>query len=239
MMGRALGAARPTRPLDGEPFATFIKSKSGAGEIGLPDPQEAIRNLKIALVASISVDVVVKKDGPQVRFVFDQGKLLKMTPHPDTMEGGSSGAFHSWLSLVTGPNFVSSTPGYSLVRANDIIGELTNAQDQFGRRSSTRGELRSVRALNGLLRISRTREYAGMEAGIMLSNRRRNNRQSTAEFAGGSNQDYTPSRRFEGFWDEWWSSTKLDLGVWSRRIMFAAIRGALKEVRVCFISYAT
>lgn len=230
VMGRNLGSVRSSRPIDSQPFASYIRSPAGAGEIGLPDPEESLRNLKIALFACISVDVVVRSDGPQVKFSFDQRKLLKLTPHPDTMEGGPQGAFHSWLSLVTGPDMVRSIPGFSLVRARDIKFQLESVQQRLGKlkRVSTRS-LKPVQALSNLLKISRTRSNAGDLAGLMLNNRRRNGHRSTAQFAGGATGDYHPSKSFDGFWDEWWFSIKQDLGVWSRRIMFAAIRGALKR----------
>lgn len=230
VMGRSLGSAKASRPIDSQPFAQYIKSPAGAGEIGLPDPNESIRNLKIALFAAISIDVVVRSDGPRVKFEFDQGKLLKLTPHPDTMEGGARGAFHSWLSLVTGPDMVNRIAGFSLVRASDIRAEMQSVAQKLERSNlKNRRTFKPLKALEGLLKISRTRGNAGDYAGLMLRNRRNGRKRSTAEFAGGENQDYSPTRRFDGFWDEWWLSVKADLGTWTRRIMFAAVRGSLKR----------
>lgn len=229
VMGRSLGTPKASRPIDSQPFARYIKTPAGAGEIGLPDPDEAIRNLKVALFAAISVDTVVRGDGPQVKFEFDQSRLLKLTPHPDTMEGGEKGAFHSWLSLVTGPDMVKSISGFSLVRASDIKAEMQSVSQKLERSSfRSRRALKPLQALEGLLKISRTRGNAGDYAGLMLRNKRNGRKRSVAEFAGGDNQDYSPTRRFDGFWDEWWMSIKADLGVWTRRIMFAAVRGSLK-----------
>lgn len=226
VMSRSLGSAKPSRPLDSERFVAFIKSPGGAGEIGLPDPNESIRNLKIALLASISVDVVVRSKGPQIKFRFDQRKLLKMTPHPDVFESGGGGAFFSWLSLVTGPDFVRNIRGHSLVRVGDIKAQLNKLENKNS--LSNRPTMRPARALNNLIRISRTRGNAGDLAGLMLSNQRGKG-QSPAEFAGGSGMTYRPSGKFNGFWDEYWFSMKQDLRVWGKRVMSAAIRGVLRR----------
>jgi hypothetical protein len=227
-MGRSLGAARSSMPLDNEQFIKYIKTPMGAGEIGLPDPVESIRNLKIALMSAIVIDVVVRSNGPQVKFRFDQQKLLKLTPHPGQLNGKGFDTFYSWLSLITGPSFIKSIAGYSLVRVSDIKSELTLLNNKLkGRRG--RGESRSVKALNGLLRISRTKNNAGDQAALMLSNKAKNGKKSPAEFAGGYRDDYSTSSRFDGFWDKYWINLKNDLNLWVRRVIFAAVRGLLRK----------
>lgn len=231
VLGRSLGRMSSRTRLTDEPFARYVKSKAGAGEVGLPDPNESLDQLKIALIAAITVDVVVRKNGPQVRFRFDQRKLLKLTPHPDQFEGGPKGAFYSWLSLVTGPDFVSSIPGYALVRVGDMQKEMRKA-------SSKASGLTSVKALRGMkkvefiqnvISVSRTRGYAGEMAGVMLTtNRKGNSKKSSAEFFGGKSQDYKPSKNFSGFWDKWWVQRKQELAVFVRRIMGAAVKAILK-----------
>jgi len=231
ILGRSLGRMSSRTRLTDEPFARFIKSKAGAGEVGLPDPQESLEQLKVALIAAITVDVVVRRNGPQVKFRFDQRKLLKLTPHPDQFEGGKKGAFYSWLSIVTGPDYISSIPGYALVRVADMQKELRKA-------SSRSSGLVSIQALRGLkkmefiqnvISVSRTRGYAGEMAGVMLrTNRSGKGRQSSAEFFGGKSQDYHPSRNFSGFWDRWWVQRKEELSVFVRRIMGAAVKAILK-----------
>lgn len=231
VLGRSLGKLTSRSRIEDEPFARYIKSKAGAGEVGLPDPQESLERLKLALVAAITVDVIVRKNGPQVRFRFNQRKLLKLTPHPDQLEGGKKGAFYSWLSLVTGPDHVSSINGYALVRVRDMNKEI--------RKSSARmSGLTSVKALRGLkkiefienvIRVSRTRSYAGELAGVMLrTNRTGKSKKSPAEFFGGKSQDYSPSKNFEGFWDRWWVQRKQELSVFVRRVMGAAVKAILK-----------
>jgi hypothetical protein len=42
---RTLGSAKPRRPIDRAPFARFIKSKHGAGEVGLPNPDQELQKL--------------------------------------------------------------------------------------------------------------------------------------------------------------------------------------------------
>ena len=223
---RSLGGAKPLRPIEQEAFAKFIKSSPGAGEIGLPDPEESLRNLKIALVQSITVDVVVSRGGPQIKFTFDQRRLLKLTPHPDRFESGTKGPFFSWLSLVTGPDFVSSgTPGYSLVRVSDIKASLRKSPSN---KSATGINPRRARIAEGLIRVSRTRNNAGEFAAIMMRYRANSGGRSPAEAFGGKSEDYRPNPRFNGFWDEWWLRNKVEFAVWSRRVMSATVRALLR-----------
>jgi len=227
VFNRSLGSAKAQKDLEREPFAKFVMSKAGAGEIGLPDPMESIRNLKAALLQAITVDVVVRKDGPQVKFTFDQRKLLKLTPHPSKFENGTKGPFFSWLSLVTGPDFVTSgTPGFSMVRVSDIRASQRKASPTS--KSAKKINLRRANIAENLVRASRTRGNAGEFAAIMLSNRSKRGGQSPAERFGGSKSSYAPSSKYKGFWDEWWMRTKMDLGVWSRRIMSATARALLR-----------
>lgn len=230
VFNRSLGSAKPPRRLEQEPFAQFIKSKAGAGEVGLPDPNESLRNLKAALMASVTVDVVVRKDGPQVKFSFDQRRLLKLTPHPDRFEGGGSASFFSWLSLVTGPDFLQGgTPGHSLVRVSDLKAGLRKSGTSANSRQSSKINLRRANIVEGLIRSSRTRGNAGELAGIMMRNKsQRAGGRSPAEAFGGRTEDYRPSARFKGFWDQWWLRNKLELGIWSRRVMTATVRELLR-----------
>ena len=226
VLNRSLGSAKPTRRIEEESFAKFIKSKAGAGEIGLPDPDKSLNNLKIALVASITVDVIVRGDGPQIKFTFDQRKLLKLTPHPDRFEGGISAPFFSWLSLVTGPDFLrGGTPGFGLVRVIDLRETLRNSRSlaEGGKIARKR-----VSITESLIRASRTRGNAGDLAAIMLSTRFNKSGRTAAEAFGGVQDDYKPDARFQGFWDSWWSQNKLELGTWSRRVIAATIRALLK-----------
>ena len=226
VFNRSLGNAKPQRAIDQEPFAKFVKSKAGAGEIGLPDPSESIRNLQVALLAAITVDVIVNQGGPKIRFSFDQRKLLKLTPHPSKFEKGTKGPFFSWLSLVTGPDFVTGgTPGFSLVRASDIRASLTRTASG---KISKKNNMRRASMVENLIRSSRTRGNAGELAGVMLSNQAKRGGKSPAESFGGDKGSYVPSSRFKGFWDEWWLRTKLELGIWSRRVMSAAARAILR-----------
>ena len=230
VLNRSLGSAKPLRKIEQEPFAQFIKSKAGAGEIGLPDPDESLRNLKAALMASITVDVVVRKNGPQIKFSFDQRRLLRLTPHPDRFEGGASAQFYSWLSLVTGPDFLrGGTPGHSLVRVSDLRASLRKSGPDANSRQASKINLRRANIVEGLIRASRTRGNAGELAGLMMRNRaKRAGSRSPAEAFAGQTRDYTPSTRFKGFWDSWWLQNKLELGTWSRRIMSATVRAILR-----------
>ncbi len=231
VLGRNLGRMSSRTRLTDEPFARYIKSKAGAGEIGLPDPEESLRQLKIALIAAITVDVVVRKNGPQVKFRFDQRKLLKLTPHPDQFEGGAKGAFYSWLSLVTGPDFISSISGYSFVRVGDMQKELRKASARTSGLTSVKAlrGLKKVQFIENVISVSRTRGYAGEMAGVMLRNNKKGNaKKSSAEFFGGKSSDYKPSKSFDGFWDKWWVQRKQEFAVFVRRIMGAAVKAILK-----------
>ncbi len=230
VFGRSLGAAKPRRKLEQAPFVRFIKSNAGAGEIGLPDPNESIRNLKAALLASITVDVIVRKTGPQIKFSFDQRRLLKLTPHPNRFESGVKGPFFSWLSLVTGPDFAQGgTPGFALVTAGDLKASLRKSSSASS--NGAKVSLRRVNITEGLIRASRTRGNAGEFAAVMLRTRSSRGGRPAAEAFGGKTQDYRPSGRFNGFWDLWWLETKLELSIWSRRVMSAMMRALLGGVR--------
>jgi hypothetical protein len=230
VFNRSLGSAKPQRKLEQEGFAKFIKSNAGAGEIGLPDPDGSLHRLKIALMAAISVDVVVRKSGPQIKFSFDQRKLIRMTPHPDRFEGGPQAPFFSWLSLVTGPDFLQGgTPGFSLVRVGDLKDSFRKSGTASNSRQASKINLRRANIVEGLIRSSRTRGNAGELAGIMMRNRaKRSGVRSPAEAFGGQTKEYRPSPRFNGFWDEYWLRMKLELGTWSRRVMSATVRALLK-----------
>jgi hypothetical protein len=232
VMGRSLGNLTAKTRLEDEQFAKFIKSKKGAGEIGLPDPDESLNQLRLALIAAITVDVVVRRNGPQIKFRFDQRKLLKLTPHPDQFEPGAKGAFYSWLSLLTGPSYLSGgTPGYALVRVGDIQKEIRRASSKNAglvSAKSLRG-LKKIKFLENAINVSRTKGYAGEMAGLMLKTTKTGKAKKTqSEFFGGKNKDYQPSKNFEGFWDKWWVQRKQELSVYVRRVMTAAVRSIIK-----------
>lgn len=232
VLGRSLGKLTSRTRLEDESFAKFILSKEGAGEVGLPDPHESLEQLKIALIAAITVDVVVRRNGPQVKFRFDQRKLIKLTPHPDRFEAGAKGAFYSWLSLVTGPDYLSGgTPGFALVRVGDIQKEMRRASSKNSGLTSAKSlrGLKKVQFLQNAINVSRTRAYAGEMAAIMLkTNKTGKSKKTQAEFFGGKNRDYQPSKNFNGFWDKWFAQRKQELAVFVRRIMSAAVRSILK-----------
>ena len=226
VLGESLGELQSNSNIEDEGFAKYIKSPEGAGEIGLPDPQESLENLKLALIASITVDVVVRAKGPQVKLRFDQRKLLKLTPHPDQFEQGQKGPFFSWLSLITGPDFLSGgTPGYSLVR----VGQIRTAMEKRGvagmTSSAARAGLKRVTFFQNVMRVSRTAGYAGDYAAVMLSNTTKPGAKlSSAQYFGGDNTPYKPSKTFSGFWDRWWLQRKVEMGDFARLIMTTAIQ---------------
>lgn len=228
VFGRSLGMAKPHKRIEDEAFARFIKGKAGAGEIGLPDPSESLHQLKAALFAALTVDVVTRgKHGPQIKFVFDQKRLLKMTPHPNQKDGsGKSSAFYSWLSLVTGPGFLNGgTPGFGLVRVKDLREGLKSSK------SMKKGGVRSMRRAQiteSLIRSSRTHGNAGEMAGIMMSTKSKKGKSPALSF-GGTGEDYHPDAKFNGFWDIWWTQIKPELSVWSKRVMSATIQGILRK----------
>lgn len=223
VFGRSLGIARATTNLDNEAFVRFLHTPAGAGEIGLPDIDKALKDLKIALAASITIDrVSILDKGLQIILRFNQRTLLKLTPHPNRFEGGFQGPFFSWLQLITGPQLVTGgTPGFGLVRVRDLMTQL--------QRSGSATNLRRVEITHSLLNRSRTRSIAGNMAAIMMSTRRSGSKRSPAEAFGGVTEDYSPSRQFDGFWDEWWLRTKNDLSRWAQRIMFTAIKAVIEK----------
>jgi len=231
VFGQSLGTASPRRRIDDEPFAKFITSQEGAGEIGLPDPEESLRNLKAALMTALTVDVLSRSGfSPQMKFVFDQNRLLKRTPHPNQKESGASSPFFSWLSLVTGPQFISGgTPGYGLVRVRDLQKSLQESSSMA--KGGVRG-MRRVQITENLIRVSRTHGNAGELAAIMMKTRSSGRGKSPAEAFGGVTEDYAPSPKFNGFWDLWWQQIKIDLNMWARKVLRATIRGILRGKNV-------
>lgn len=227
VFGRSLGIAKPNRRIEDEAFAKFIKSKEGAGEIGLPDPDESLRNLKAALMTALTVNVLSRSGfSPQIKFSFDQNRLLKRTPHPNQRESGAPSPFFSWLSLVTGPGFVGGgTPGFGLVRVSDLRAGLRSSKNTA--KGGIRG-LRRAQITESLIRSSRTHGNAGEFAAIMMKTKSTSGRRSPAEAFGGVTKDYRPNPKFDGFWDIWWMQTKLELSLWSRKVLNATIRGILR-----------
>ena len=157
--------------------------------------------------------------------------MVKLTPHPDQFESGPKGAFYSWLSIVTGPDYTSSIPGYALVLIRDMNRQIRKTSARSSGLTSI-GALRSLKKMEfiqNMISVSRTRGYAGELAGVMLrNNRSARSTKSPAELLGGQSQDYKPSKSFEGFWDKWWVQRKQEFSVFVRRIMGAAVRAILK-----------
>ena len=229
VFGTTLGTAKPKMSVRSSNFARFIQSPEGAGEIGLPDPVRSISELSDALVDCIDVMVTVTAKGPKASFVFDQERLLRKTPHPANFTPGAKPPFYSWLSLVTGPDFASAgTPGFGLARISDIR-KAQNSRSSLTRRSSkVLANSNGVSELvSRLARASRTRDYAGESAGLMLSIRSATGRKSPAESLAGISSQYKPSRTYKGFWDLWWNQNRAVVEEWTQRIVSEAIRQVL------------
>lgn len=130
---RSVGNAKPRTPLNNYPPFRFIKSRQGQPEIGLPDPNQSMEMLRVALYKSIIVRVTVTAFGPRIRLEFNLDKLLLLTPHPNR-----NSEFYSWLSLVTGPKFLSkgiATHGYvarSSVRSRSLVKIFRSSRTQRG-----------------------------------------------------------------------------------------------------------
>lgn len=187
---------------------TIIGSKELIGELGLPDPQETMRNLRIALTASITSRTVLYSDGPRSKVTFDQGRLLRLTPHPANFEGGNAAPFFSWLSLITGPDMPTKTDGFALVRVKDILNTLKSIKAGDMNTTGFTSIRRKANQLQNVASSSRSARSAGLAAGIMLSTipGTRGRGISPAEAIGGRGyEDYSPSKKFAGFWDDWWT----------------------------------
>ncbi len=231
--GSQVGIAKASRRLEGESFARFILSKEGAGEIGLPDPNHSLDELKDALFHAITPDIIVRNKGPQIKFKFDQSRLLRLTPHPGRDAKQGPAPFFSWLELVTGPNFQSAgTPGFTLVRVGDIRQQARNLRGSGeAGPSSEKGFRKRMQSLTNVIRGSRTLSYSGNSAGLMFLTTSLDKAVGQGEFFGGQATDWRPSVSFEGFWDIWWTRTKLDLLDWSRRILRVVHRVMLQRIK--------
>ena len=226
--GQTVFNAKPARPLENEPFAQFVTSKEGAGVLGLPDPENEIDKLKVALAKAINVNVKVGPTGPTIKFEFNMNRLLALTPHP----AAGSVPLKSWLSLITGPDFLSGgTPGYEFVTVSEMEDKMREASET-GRQSRGAARYKSMGRIRGLHRLAespRTLGYAKEFAGLMFKTRRSADKAlSPAEYAGGDGRDYSPDTAFKGYWPMWWNKFKADLELASRRVMRRAIIVALR-----------
>lgn len=231
VFSKSLGTMVETKDLGSEPFAKYIKSKQGAGEVGLPDPEAAIENLRNALFEVIKVKIRVSKSGVSVTCSFPKEKLIRKTPHPDTEEKGQKGAFYSWLSLVTGPDEVKTISGFSFVSVGDMKKKLRDSRSKLKtvkKASTVRSNIRLGKSLQRLMQVPRTKANAASYAGIMLSNKKTGYR-SPAQIAGGSNKDYQPSKTFFGFWDIWWSQRQKELSKHISTIVAIAVKAIIKR----------
>jgi len=231
--GSQVGVAKASRRIETEPFARFILTKEGAGEIGLPDPNHSLDELKDALFHAITPDVIVLNKGPQIKFKFDQSRLLRLTPHPGRDSKQGPAPFFSWLELVTGPNFQrSGTPGFTLVRVGDIRQQARNLRGNGeAGRSSEKSFRKQIRSLTNVIHGSRTLSYSGNAAGLMFLTTSFDKARGQGEFFGGQATDWRPSASFEGFWDVWWARTKADLLQWSHRILRVVHRVMLQRIK--------
>lgn len=210
---------------------TIVGSKELIGELGLPDPQETMRNLRIALTAAITSRTVLYNDGPRSKITFDQGRLLKLTPHPAKFEGGNAPPFYSWLSLITGPDMPAKTDGFALVRVKDILNTLQSVKDGDINTTGFTSIRRKANQLRNVASASRSARSAGLAAGIMLSTTpgTRGRGISPAEAIGGREyEDYSPSQKFAGFWDDWWVEARGIIREGISEILGIAMRKALK-----------
>ena len=225
VLGRSIGSVRPTIDLDVSPLGKFIKSKEGAGEIGLPDPNESMRQLKHALTNAITPRVVIRPVGPRVRFSFNQNRLLKGTPHPSR---NSAAPFSSWLELVTGPDFISGISDVEFVtvaQMKDVLKKEKRSPRGLVKRNFGMADAKPRSSgLSRFIKAPRSIGFAGNSAGLMLSIQKRGLRLSTAEFAGGKGRPYRTSSNLEGFWDTWWEQVKVDLKRWTALVNRAVIR---------------
>jgi hypothetical protein len=233
VLGTSLGTLKSKKDIKSEPFAAYILSKPGAGEVGLPDPMKELNKLSKALLDTIKIRIRVLKSGVKVSCSFDQEKLIRKTPHPDVVDSAPNGVFYSWLSLVTGPSPVQSIKGFSFVTVSDMKRKLRDSKSKLKtvkKQSTVRSNIKLGKSLTRLMSVSRTKAYAGSYAGIMLSNKKKGYR-SFAQVAGGENKDYTPSKTFFGFWDIWWSQKKAEFASYIPMIVGAAIKKILKSGR--------
>jgi len=223
VMGRTLGSALPIENFTNGELASYVKSKKGAGEIGLEDPDSALSILAGSLLGAMSIVVTIGAFGiPKVNVTFSQTQLIKANPHPDT-----NSDFYSWLSLVTGPSFMRSIPGYTFVTSREMFRKASKVKQRKGASSNMLSTIKKI------AKSPRSFGYAGYDAGLMFRNTREGNKRAAAQFAGATQNkgDYQPSTKFEGFWDDWWAEVKKELGRWIRLILFSAVRGAARSTR--------
>lgn len=234
VMGRNIGTPKPAINISQSPLGKYIKSKEGAGLIGLPDPDAALDSLKVALTDVIKVRVATGASRLKTEVEFDQQALLRRTPHPTLFEESKSNTpFISWLQLVTGPNFVKSIDDYSFVSVRQMSVALRKEQQAprglVRAGFNERDAMKRLSGLDALIRAPRTASYAGSAAGLMLLNRKRGKRLSAAEFAGGDNSPYQSPTKLVDYWDVWWNQVQIEIKKWAGKVLRAAYFEAIKK----------
>lgn len=176
---KTIGKIKPNLPLYKTDFAKYVLSKAGAGELGLPDPKMAMKDLEFALLDSFSVGANVKGVDFNIEFNLNLNNVLNKTPHPGkSFPNGKKIGLESWLQWTTGPKFDNGSPDFGLARLSDLKNKKISP---------------------------RTLLYSGNEAGVMLSIISTPGKRSPYEsLTGEIGSSWKPVQNFKNkYWENW------------------------------------
>jgi hypothetical protein len=199
---KSLGVVKPKVTLAQSSLAKYLLSKSGAAELGIPDPKEALDTLQKSIPQIVQVTATVTKSNIKLRVDFRAGKLISLNPHPGKrFPNGQKIPVSSWLQWTTGPKFQAGISNYGLAKISTI-------------KKVTIGS-------------SRTAGYSGGEAALMLKTTSIGAKRSQYQhLTGQTGSPWKPVTEFRGiFWKRWWDSNLSSI----RQIMTKVIKEIVKQ----------
>jgi len=174
------------KPLRNSDLYKYIMSPEGAGELGFPDPQIVWDNLEKAIYQIFTTQTTLSFQKISIGLEFNFNELFKLTPHPAAgTPSGKKIDIRSWLQWTTGPQIKKLSQNYALVR----VGQLPLAKVH-------------------LISHSRSYNYAGKSAGLMLPIKSDKQQRKMSHLFGIMPTPWAPKLRFNNFWLQWFNSNR-------------------------------
>jgi hypothetical protein len=197
VFGSAVSATM-AEPIMSSQLARAMKDSMVIGELGIPDPDAAMKTLADSLIKGVRYRVTVSNLSIQVEYVFNANQILGHNPHPGkSFPNGNKIGVDSWLQWIVGPKFDrQGTPDYGLVR----VSQLMNA-----------GSSSSAGIREKMASASRTFGVAGPDAVLMLRSRKVGNRGGRGQLTalkGTTGKPWKPRLLEDNFWTNWWKKNK-------------------------------
>jgi hypothetical protein len=220
MGGKSIGV-RPAKTLLSGALGRLLSDKALVGELGIPDPREALKRLQETLPEAVSVRVRVSKGQVTIFARFNPERLIRLNPHPGkTFPNGGRIPIESWLQWTVGPRFDKrGTPGFAVARVQDIL-------DNANRQSRSSMQIR-----RNITRASRTLGFSGGSAGIMLRSTRgpKGGKSPYETFTRRTPEEWTPRSLGRDFWTQWWKSNSAVIKDVFSQIIQIVMEQALKR----------